>query len=209
MFHRRNLPHLYIEGGTYFITFRLDGTIPIALINSWKSDFEKLSESLDKEDIENLIKLQKRFFQKFDNYLDDNPSAIQWLSQANIAKIVRDKLHELDGLHYQLLAYCIMPNHVHILFRHFMSEHLPLSKRRAKDTPLSETMQLIKGATARYCNIELGRSGTFWQQESYDHFVRNRKEEDNIIQYIVNNPIKANLIEVGTSYPYLFICEDD
>jgi putative transposase len=56
-------------------------------------------------------------------------------------------------------------------------------------------MQSIKGFTARECNRLLAQAGMFWQQESYDHVVRDDDELERIIQYVLNNPVKAGLVE--------------
>ena len=55
-------------------------------------------------------------------------------------------------------------------------------------------MQSLKGFSAARCNCQLGSHGTFWQQESYDHWVRDADELERIIRYIENNPVKAGLV---------------
>jgi hypothetical protein len=87
-----------------------------------------------------------------------------YLAQESLAAIVVASLHRGALLgHYELGAYVVMSNHVHVLL-------LP------KISP-SRVMQSLKGATAREANRVLGRAGeTFWQAESYDHWVRDEKE---------------------------------
>ena len=81
----------------------------------------------------------------------------------------------------------IMANHVHVLL-------LP-------SEDVSGTLQWIKGATARECNVALGRTGNhFWQRESYDHWVCNSEEHRRIVEYIENNPVKAGLVGEGAEY---------
>jgi REP element-mobilizing transposase RayT len=64
-------------------------------------------------------------------------------------------------------------------------------------------MGALKGATAREANRILGRTGeTFWQAESYDHWVRDNSESERIVTYIENNPIKAGLVERPEEYPW-------
>ena len=161
--HTRTLPHIYIEGATYFITFRLYNSIPTEFLNAWKEELKITNICSNVEpNNEQMSKQYKRFFQKFDTYLDNCNNGDKCLAETNIAQIVKDKLHSFDNIRYDLLAYCIMPNHVHLLIQHFDSQYLPASKRFKNESPLSETMRLIKGATARYCNEVLGRKGTFW-----------------------------------------------
>ena len=61
--------------------------------------------------------------------------------------------------------------------------------------PLSAIMQSLKGYTARKINLPLGRSGTFWEEESYDHVVRDEAEFARIVSYVLNNPVKAGLVQ--------------
>ena len=105
-----------------------------------------------------------------------------YLAQEPIARLLVASLRRgvLLG-HYELGAYAIMANHVHVLL-------LP-------KVPPSRLLQSVKGATARQANLILGRTGeTFWQAESYDHWVRNESEWRRIAGYIENNPVKAGLV---------------
>ena len=64
-------------------------------------------------------------------------------------------------------------------------------------------MKRIKGASSRYANQFLGRTGqAFWQSESYDHSTRNNNELRNVIQYTLQNPVKAKLVETWEAHPY-------
>src|SRR5713226_8726531 len=80
-----------------------------------------------------------------------------------------------------------MSNHVHVLL-------LP-------KIPPSRLLQSLKGATAREANRMLGRTGeTFWQAESYDHWVRDEKERERIVSYIEDNAVKAGLVKRAEDY---------
>jgi putative transposase len=82
--------------------------------------------------------------------------------------------------HYQLYAFVVMANHVHVLL-------LPLIAP-------SQLLKSLKGYTAREANRRVGKTGEpFWQRESYDHWVRNEAEWRRIAAYIENNPVKAGL----------------
>ena len=158
-----------------------------------------------------IINERKRYFGKFDEQLDTCGYGSLYLKRPEIAKIVSDRLHELDGTYYNLCAYCIMPNHVHMLIDfstqmitedQFMMDEIPESY-----TPLYEVMRLIKGNTSYYINKVLGRKGSLWQKESYDHYVRNHKEYNNILAYILDNPVKAGLITNWEDWPFTYIKE--
>jgi len=105
-----------------------------------------------------------------------------WLRDARIARVVADALlyGENGRRFYQLRAWVIMPNHVHVLL-------LP-------KTSLSAITRWVKGSTARQANLILGRTGAaFWQDESFDHRVRNDFELDRIVRYVEYNPVNAGL----------------
>jgi putative transposase len=73
-------------------------------------------------------------------------------------------------------------------------------------TPLidpSRLLKLLKGVTAREANRALGLTGTsFWQKESYDHWVRNTDEFERIWRYIERNPVNAGIVERPEEYPW-------
>jgi REP element-mobilizing transposase RayT len=97
------------------------------------------------------------------------------------AKIVSDALLFGDGTRYQLLAWCVMPNHVHVLW---MS---------CGDWSLPAVLRPLKGFTARILNRVRGQSGPFWAKEYFDRFVRSPKHLDAAIDYIERNPVTAGL----------------
>jgi type I restriction enzyme R subunit/putative DNA methylase len=113
-----------------------------------------------------------------------------YLRQPAIAQLVVESIRigkQLD--HYELYAYVVMANHVHLLIDPQIDP--------------SRLLKSLKGATAREANKLLGRTGEpFWQKESYDHWVRNRDEFERIARYIENNPVKAGLVKVPEEYPW-------
>jgi REP element-mobilizing transposase RayT len=119
-----------------------------------------------------------------DRFLDAGSEGPLWLAREEIARIVEETLHRQE---WDLHAYAIMPNHVHVLV--------------APKISLSRLMRFVKGASAREANKILGVSGTpFWQHESYDHMVRTAEEFGKIRRYIENNPVKAGLAASPDAY---------
>src|SRR5439155_15344043 len=104
-----------------------------------------------------------------------------WLRDERIAKMVRDALLHFQAQRYDLVAWCIMPNHVHAIVR-------PLGKHA-----LSEILRSWKSFTAQRANRFLNREGKFWQPESYDHLIRNEQDFRNQVRYVLENPNKAGL----------------
>ncbi len=98
-----------------------------------------------------------------------------------------------------------MSNHVYLLIDQ-QGVPDPAPRRDGKHyTALSRAMRLLKGKSAALCNRVLGRSGPFWQHESYDHVVRDAREYERILAYIANNPVKAGLVEDWQDWPYTFV----
>jgi putative transposase len=95
--------------------------------------------------------------------------------------------------HYELGAYVVMANHIHLLI-------LP-------KVPPDRLLKSLKGVTAREANRLLGRTGEpFWQKESYDHWVRNEVAYERIRRYIENNPVKAGLVKNAFEFSWPSAC---
>lgn len=203
--YQRNLPHIQPIGATFFVTFRLHGSINADEFRKVKEAYHQKINILKQVAVSSIeiYKEGKRFFAKFDQLLDNNHT-ITYLKHPKVAKVVSEQLHHFDKSLYDLLAYCIMPNHVHLV----IDTSQQFSNKQFKEqhyVQLDKIMKKIKGRSAMFANRVLNRKGQFWQRESYDHYVRNQKELENIIAYIANNPVKANLVKNWEDWPYTFI----
>lgn len=107
-----------------------------------------------------------------------------------LAVIVEEALWFGYGERYVMDAYVIMPDHVHLLFQ------------PAAGCTLAKILQGMKGVTARQINRLLGRKGTFWQDESFDHLVRNEADWVDKFTYIHDNPVKSGLVGKAEDYPF-------
>jgi putative transposase len=125
--YQRRLPHRMPPGETLFITFRLHGTVPFDVLCRLKEDHEVLVQTKIQSGapIEALRKqLESHYFASFDTYLDGCSSDANWLSDDPIARLVISSLHFGDKTSYDLHAFCIMPNHVHLLVT-VLTEQVP------------------------------------------------------------------------------------
>lgn len=209
----RNLPHRHPPGATLFVTFRLAETIPQAELRRYRAQKLWLEEEMKRVSklqdgspereahAQRLIEFRRQWFVKFEEILHQAKAGPTWLKDEPIARVVAEALHHRDGEVYRLEAYCIMSNHVHVVFSPFLSAAelrevlLPEGLRfMSRNPPLDKIMQSLKGWTAWCCNRALGRKGTFWEQESYDHVVRSTNEFERVVNYILNNPVKAGLV---------------
>jgi putative transposase len=128
-------------------------------------------------------------FVTMDRKLDGAATGPRWLQNERVAQVVADALRYGQrqlGL-YQLRAWVLMVNHVHILIY--------------PEARLSRITKAIKNHSARQANAILGRTGLpFWQDESYDHWVRGPEELAKIVRYIENNPVAAGLVSRGEDW---------
>jgi REP element-mobilizing transposase RayT len=196
-FYRRRLPHIQVAGATYFVTFRLKNSLPIEALNKLKEEAERIkSLPKDKAAIE-----QNRWFEKIDVYLDKVLCGEKYLEDPQIANIVTEAIFYRNMKVYDLISFCIMPNHVHLIFA-------PLEKEKGGFYNLTEILHSLKRHTARQSNLILNRLGAFWQDESYDHIIRDEAELERIIRYVLYNPVKANLVKEQQDWKWSY-CKYD
>ncbi|MCC6499628.1 MAG: transposase [Anaerolineales bacterium] len=201
-FYRRNLPHIQPEGATLFVTFRLANSLPREVIDKLKAEREesekKISQIANPTEREKQLNFaERRFFGKWDDALDSLASSEKYLANTQVADLVVDSLHYRDGKVYDLEAFSIMPTHGHVVFA-------PLEESAGKYHSLSKIMHSFKLHTALEANKILGRDGAFWQHENYDHYVRDESELERIIKYVINNPVKAGLIDDWTKWKWTY-----
>ena len=171
-YYVRNLPHWQPPGKDIFITWRLYGSLPAHFRTPRRDD-----------------SAGKRF-RAYDRVLDLAGIGPLWLRDPRIAECVIGALKkgETQGM-FQLHAYVLMANHIHVLLE--------------PKVPIPRITQMIKGSTAREANCILGRSGMrFWQEESFDHWIRNTPEWSRVRTYVEWNPVAAGLMRKPEEWPW-------
>jgi REP element-mobilizing transposase RayT len=173
-FYRRNLPHWQPDRCSIFLTWRLHGSLP-----------KGFAELLRKRSGE-----PGKQFLEADHMLDAPTGGPIWLNDPEIAGLTQGAIERGAELgHYVLRAWAIMPNHVHVLLD-------PL-------VPLARLTMGIKRASAKDANAKLGRVGLpFWQDESFDHWIRNPGQFARIQTYIESNPVTARLCARPEDWPW-------
>jgi REP element-mobilizing transposase RayT len=171
---RGYLPHLKRDGATYFVTFRLTDSLPIAaLARLTEQRALRPGPALD-----------------LDAWLDRGTGSCA-LREASVARLVGTTLRHFAGERYLLGAWVVMPNHVHALVAPFRSH------------PLGSILKSWKQHSALRANRLLGRpGGRFWQPESYGHWVRDAAAEARITSYIIENPVHAGLCARPEDWPW-------
>ena len=102
------------------------------------------------------------------------------------------------GKRIALQAAVVMPDHVHLLLT-------PLTNDQDWPHPLPAILKLIKGVSARSVNILLGTTGPVWQEESFEHTVRNDGSFQEKLEYIRQNPVRRGLVAKPEDYPWLWL----
>jgi putative transposase len=179
---RGYLPHVKREGASYFITFRLADSLPKEVLLKFEKEhaeaLQRRSANLTREQTEEIHRDLRR---KIERFLDSGAGECH-LKRPEIASLAADALLFFHGKQYILDDWVIMPNHVHVIL-------WPMP-----NFTLSEILKSRKRHIARQANLFLGKTGeTFWQRESYDHWIRNDEEKSRIRRYIRMNPVKAGL----------------
>ena len=101
-----------------------------------------------------------------------------------------------NGKLFQLHIAVVMPDHVHLLLTPAIDEQGPIS--------IPEIMQAIKGTSAHRINKYLGRKGRVWQDESFDRAMREVEDVRGKIEYILRNPVRAELVKNPLEYRWLW-----
>jgi REP element-mobilizing transposase RayT len=176
-YYERNLPHWHPPGVSVFLTWRLYGSLPKPLA-------PQVAESSAGETF-----IQR--FRRMDAILDRAVNGPVWLQDGDVAKSVTLVIERGAGelRHYRLHSFVVMANHVHLLIT-------PLC-------PLSRLTNGLKGVSARECNKILRRTGNhFWQDESFDPWIRTADEFRRIQAYIEQNPVTAGLVKAPADWPW-------
>ncbi len=170
--YERRLPHWDVVGQPLFVTFRLHGSLPANRI----FPPARLTSG--------------RAFVAMDRLLDAASSGPVFLRQLEIAELVVQALRDGGSRfrRYDLHAFVVMANHVHVL----VTPRVTAPKWWGP----------LKGFTGHQALRILGLSNTpFWQDESYDHLVRDG-EFERIRRYIESNAVKAGIVASAEEFPW-------
>jgi type I restriction enzyme R subunit/putative DNA methylase len=183
-YSRGYLPHRDATGLLQVVTFRLADSLP-------QEKLERLQEELT-ELRETLRAAERR--QRIEQWLDAGMGCCA-LRHPEMASQMLDALRHFDGQRYRLIAWCIMPNHVHVLMETF--------------APIARIVQGWKSVTARWAlaqNEELGLgipdSKHLWMRDYWDRYIRNDGHFESVVLYIHQNPVNAGLCERAEDWPW-------
>ena len=183
-YSRGYLPHRDATGLLQAVTFRLADSLPQEKLARLEEELTDLPET--------LRGAERR--QRIEQWLDVGMGCCA-LRHPEMASQMRDALRHFDGQRYRLIAWCIMPNHVHILMETF--------------APLARIVQGWKSVTARWAlaqNEELclgiPDSKHLWMRDYWDRYIRNDGHFESVVFYIHQNPVRAGLCERAEDWPW-------
>ncbi len=173
--HERGyLPHRDEPGLIQFVTFRLADSFPAELRHEWEQLLKIEDERIRRTELE--------------AYLDLGHGAC-YLRDPRVAEMTAKALQHFDGERYRLIAWTVMPNHVHVLFQ-------------TTAQPMSKVIQSWKGFTGWKTNQILELTGDLWQEDYWDTYMRDDEHEQRTIRYLLNNPVKAKLTDRWQDWPW-------
>jgi len=185
-FHfRGTLPHLKKEGGTYFVTFRQAGSLPKEIVVQLKQEREAIlrqamtaKRPLTWHEQEELFRW---YSSRVDKYLDAGHGTCHLRDKA-AADLVANAIQFFQRQRYELHAWAVMPNHVHVVV-------WPMP-----ENTLTEILHSWKSFTSHELNKLLPQKVVpFWQSESYEHLIRNDEDLHRCCHYVLMNPVNAKL----------------
>lgn len=179
------LPHWTRPGASYFITYRLGDSLPAHVLRRWRAHRAHFIERAARvgrslTDIEKG-RLDKLYSERVEKWLDRGMGECLLRDDRAAASVQGAMLH-FHGVRYDLDCWCVMPNHAHAVVQ-----------PRDGHT-LESILHSWKSFTSHEINKAMGRHGTVWQPEYYDHLIRDAQEHAHFVRYTLGNPAAAGLV---------------
>ena len=180
---RGYLPHFDVPGLVQGVTFRLADAVPLHVITAWRDELDarrpRLAETRRARGLRSLI---ARF--------EDTGWGACVLRDRRAARVVEAALLRFDGERHPLIAWCVMPSHVHVLI-----ETLP-------GVSLARVVHGWKSCSAHEINAVLGRTGRLWMPDYFDRYIRNARQFAAAVVYIHANPVTAGLVRRAEDWEF-------
>ncbi len=172
---RGYLPHFDHPGLVQTITFRLADSLPPSLVERLLAHKENADDPMLRQEIEDAL---------------DASHGACYLRDPRVAAVIQNALLHFDSERYRLLAWVVMPNHVHVMLETRTGHRL------------EDILHSWKSFTAHECNRLLNRTGRFWQEEYFDRFIRDAEHLRKARDYIERNPVKAGLCKRAEEWAF-------
>ncbi|NCD34492.1 MAG: transposase [Spartobacteria bacterium] len=196
--YKRNLPHCDYPGTLQMISYHLADSLPAQAIERMETELQSLPPE----------KRSTQFRKKCEAWLDAGHGSCV-LRKPSIAKLIIENWKHYEGSRYRLIAYVVMPNHVHVLIH--AHEGYALGKivqawkgytGRMIAKQLSGSADRLVGSSNSNADQTVGAPAQIWHREYWDRFIRNEQHYQSAIAYIRNNPVTAKLVAQSSDWPY-------
>ncbi|PKN72540.1 MAG: hypothetical protein CVU50_06685 [Candidatus Cloacimonetes bacterium HGW-Cloacimonetes-3] len=198
--HRRFLPHFQAAEQIIALSWRLAFTLPGHMIaikeemGEMLNDLHRQKDSIQKH--QQLQAYTKRH-EEYDFFLSKCQLSDLSLCEPGIAAMLCTAFKFYDTKLYNLHAYCVMPNHIHLLIK-------PLPVANGEYCKQSTIVQRLKSYTAKEINHVHNRQGKVWNDDYFDRYTRNEDDYNNVVNYILYNPVKAGLAQQIEDWKYSY-----
>ncbi len=186
--------------GIVFITLGIEGSLLDESVVKLKQELDQELEYAYEEGFDNcsIRRIKKVYFSKIDALLDASSTGPQWLKKYDLVKMVIAQLTELENQQLQTVCYTIMPNHLHLV----------LEPNNIYGNDLVSKFEQFRENSAQLANDLLKHDQNFWNKDYHLHYIHDQKELINIISYILENPVKAGLVDYWQDWPWTY-CNPD
>ncbi|MBX7207304.1 MAG: transposase [Verrucomicrobiaceae bacterium] len=191
--YERNLPHWRQPGATYFLTFRLNDSVPLAVTEevrrereAWQHRLQLEREQHDGDVTEDSWELYQAFlvrtWRRLEHVMDSGHGSCL-LRDPRIREVVSSALTYFHQDRADTHGYVVMPNHVHVLVR-------PLGEWQPE-----QLLHSWKSYTAHEINKRFGHAESLWQEDTWNRIVRDDEHWHRVMRYQWRNPRHARLLQ--------------
>lgn len=176
-----------------FTTLGLEGSLAVDSLPALREEYESaLKEAADQQHGDCRIRRLKRvYFSKIDSLLDNGQEGPQWLKKYELAKYAVSSLEELKKKGMSSVSYTILPNHIHLLYE-------------ADPNKADLLIDVFKKGLAGKIREATGYDGNVWLTGNFSHKIDDQKEMIQLISYILENPVKAGLVDYWKDWPWTY-----
>ncbi|MFK8161687.1 MAG: transposase [Lewinella sp.] len=203
-------PHFQHIGATFSITISVHDAVPMQLLERVIKRRKIVLAEIDRNGLpdKSLRKeiIHDKFYRYLDKLLHTRRNQEHPLAEPNAVQKVVDRIWQLSEQYYEVIAYSIMSNHVHL--------QLDFSKQCPDDWDgysvipeyrnLAQVIGFIKGGSAFDVNKSTGRKGKLWSKGYYDRYIRDQRHFMNEFYYILGNPEKAGLVDNWRDHSFTY-----
>lgn len=197
--HGVQLPLYHPGPATCFATLRLAGSLPAHILHellenrqACREILARIAEAPNRDAV--CAEEELTCLEEFDRHLWKHRAGPEWLGEPQVAAMLSETLRQNDGTEYDLLMYCIMPNHVHCVIDtgrfHGHEHHAP------------KAVSALKRHTAHQANTLLHRTGFFWEHDHLEYPVRTTETLSRILWHVLADPVRSNLSDTWHAWPW-------